>query len=70
MVPPVPRIFIQKILKIEVQLKLKMFLWGLIDMQLKKHNGTLLLHITTAAELLYIQMQKGSTWTTMEECLA
>lgn len=67
MVPPVPHIFIQKILKIQVQLKLKIFLWGL-NMQLEKHNGTLLLHITTAAGLLNIQMQKGLTLTTMEEC--
>lgn len=62
-------ILIQKILKVNRQLKPQAFLWGLIDKQMESFYGTLLLYITTTSRLLYAQRWKDLQILTMKNGL-
>ena len=48
-------IIIQKILKVNIQKKQELFLSGLMEKELEKQYGVLLLYMITAARLLYAQ---------------
>ena len=58
---------IQKILKVNLQLKPELFLLGLMDQQFEKQHGTLFLYMITAARLLYAQRWKDAQVPSMDD---
>lgn len=58
---------LQKVLKINIQMKPEFFLLGLMDNQLENTYGQLVLPIITAARLLLAQTWQNSKIATMGE---
>lgn len=57
---------IEKILKIDMQLRLEIFLQGLMGKQLEKKLWKFVLDLITAARLLYVQRWKDSALPTIK----